>query len=58
MGIHQRIFYNSFALNVEVINALLYMYTKCESIEKARILFEKMHDADTFAWCAMIIGYV
>ena len=55
--IHQRILKNGFTFNVVFVNALMDMYAKCERIQKASELFEKMHDADTISWNAMIIGY-
>lgn len=39
------------------MNVLIYMYAKCESIEKASRLFEKMHDAYIVSWFAIIVRY-
>jgi pentatricopeptide repeat protein len=36
---------------------LIDMYAKCGSIEKARELFDKMHQRDVVSWTAMIAGY-
>lgn len=56
--IHQRIFKSGFLLDVVVVSTLIDMYGKCESIEKAHKIFDKIHDADIVSWTTMIIGYV
>lgn len=37
-------------------NALIDMYCKCGSVEKARSLFKEMPRKDKFTWTAMIVG--
>jgi len=57
MYIHQRVVEDDFASNVVVMNALIDMYAKYGSVEKAPKLFDKMHNVNKVLWKAMIIGY-
>eukprot|EP01018_Ginkgo_biloba_P002504 Gb_20571 [translate_table: standard] len=57
MEIHQEIIRRGFQSDVSVVNALLDMYAKCGSAEKARNLFDKMHQRNTISWTSMIAGY-
>ena len=57
MKIHQQINRGGFQSNVFVESALVDMYAKCESIEKAREEFDKMHERNVVSWIAMIAGY-
>ena len=57
LDIHQRILKIGFTFNVMFVNSLMDRYANCERIQKAFELFEKMHDADTILWNAMIVGY-
>lgn len=43
--IHKRLFKSGFLSDVVVVSALVDMYVKCGSVEKAHKLFDKMHDA-------------
>eukprot|EP01018_Ginkgo_biloba_P002781 Gb_22740 [translate_table: standard] len=55
--IHEEIIASGFQSDVFVVNALVDMYAKCGSIEKARNLFDKMHERDVISWTVMISGY-
>ncbi|XP_057853781.2 pentatricopeptide repeat-containing protein At5g66520 [Cryptomeria japonica] len=57
MHIHQRIMEGGFLSDIVVGNALLDMYAKCGSIDKARELFNRMPQRDVISWNAMISGY-
>eukprot|EP01018_Ginkgo_biloba_P012920 Gb_21941 [translate_table: standard] len=57
MEIHEEIRKNGFLSEVFVANALIDMYAKCGSIEKARDVFDKMCQRDVVSWNAMIAGY-
>eukprot|EP01018_Ginkgo_biloba_P002733 Gb_33136 [translate_table: standard] len=57
MEIHEAIIRSGFEFDVFVGNALVDMYAKCRSIEKARHLFDKMHRRDVISWNTMIAGY-
>ncbi|KAK6915079.1 Pentatricopeptide repeat [Dillenia turbinata] len=39
-----------------VANALIDMYFKCGSVEKAMMVFKEMHCRDKFSWTAVIVG--
>ena len=43
--------------DVVVVTALIDMYAKYGSIDKAHELFDKMHQRDVISWNAMILGY-
>lgn len=43
-------------IDLEVSTALVNMYAKCGSIEKARVVFEAMPVKDAKAWSSMIVG--
>ncbi|XP_057833070.2 pentatricopeptide repeat-containing protein At3g16610 isoform X2 [Cryptomeria japonica] len=57
MDIHQSIMEGGYISDVVVANALVDMYAKCGSIEKAREVFEKMPQRNVVSWNAMIAGY-
>ncbi|XP_057833042.2 pentatricopeptide repeat-containing protein At1g11290, chloroplastic [Cryptomeria japonica] len=57
MDIHQSITERQFLSDVVIATALVDMYAKCGSIEKAHELFDKMIQRDTVSWNAMIVGY-
>ncbi|XP_057834230.1 pentatricopeptide repeat-containing protein At4g02750-like [Cryptomeria japonica] len=57
LGIHQRIMEGGLFSNVVVATALIDMYAKCGSIDKARELFDKMPQRRVISWNAMIAGY-
>jgi pentatricopeptide repeat protein len=56
-GIHQEILRSGFQFDVFVGSALVDMYVKCGSLEKARDVFDKMTQRNTVSWTAMILGY-
>ncbi|XVF17588.1 hypothetical protein REPUB_Repub10bG0136500 [Reevesia pubescens] len=55
--LHSYIENNDIRVNVRVATALIDMYSKCGSLEDARLVFDKIHDKDVVAWNSMIIGY-
>jgi pentatricopeptide repeat protein len=57
MEIHAEIIRRGFGLALFVASALVDMYAKCGSIEKARRLFEKLQQRDVLAWTVMIAGH-
>ncbi|XP_057815488.2 pentatricopeptide repeat-containing protein At2g13600-like [Cryptomeria japonica] len=54
--IHQKVIESGFLSDV-VVTALIDMYAKCGNIQKARKLFDKMHNSDVVSWNAIIAGY-
>ncbi|XP_057837437.2 pentatricopeptide repeat-containing protein At2g13600 isoform X2 [Cryptomeria japonica] len=57
VDIHQSIKDRGVLSNVVVASALVDMYAKCGSIDKAREVFDKMPQRDVISWTAMIAGY-
>eukprot|EP01018_Ginkgo_biloba_P002731 Gb_33134 [translate_table: standard] len=55
--IHDEIIRSGLQSDVFVESALVDMYAKCGNIEKARDIFDKMHQRDLVSWNAMIAGY-
>ncbi|XP_051138634.1 pentatricopeptide repeat-containing protein At3g53360, mitochondrial isoform X1 [Andrographis paniculata] len=43
--------------DIKVANALIDMYVKCGSLERARKLFDDMENPDVFSWTSLIVGY-
>ncbi|XP_057815490.1 pentatricopeptide repeat-containing protein At2g13600 [Cryptomeria japonica] len=58
MEIHEDIIERGLLSDVVVVTALIDMYAKCESVEKAQVLFDKMTERNVVSWNAMISGYV
>eukprot|EP01018_Ginkgo_biloba_P007740 Gb_39702 [translate_table: standard] len=57
MEIHEDIIRNGFQSDVFVENALVDLYAKCGTIDKARNVFDKIHQRDVICWNTMIAGY-
>ncbi|XP_057850679.1 pentatricopeptide repeat-containing protein At1g56690, mitochondrial [Cryptomeria japonica] len=57
MRIHQIIIESRFLSDAVVVHALIDMYAKCGSIQKARDLFDKMSQPDVVSWNAMTAAY-
>ncbi|EOX91580.1 Tetratricopeptide repeat (TPR)-like superfamily protein [Theobroma cacao] len=55
--LHTYIDNNNIQVNVRVATALIDMYSKCGSLEDARLVFDRIPDKDVVAWNSMIIGY-
>ncbi|XP_037411931.1 pentatricopeptide repeat-containing protein At2g29760, chloroplastic-like [Triticum dicoccoides] len=53
-----RIYMNRHGINMDTFvgNALIDMYSKCGSIERALDVFNEMHSRDKFTWTAVILG--
>jgi pentatricopeptide repeat protein len=57
MEIHGGIIRSGIQCDTFVANALVDMYAKCGSIEKARDVFDRMRQRDVVSWTSMIAGY-
>lgn len=55
--LHTYIANNRIQINVHVGTALIDMYSKCGSLEDARLVFDRIGDKDVVAWNTMIVGY-
>ncbi|XVF57164.1 hypothetical protein PTKIN_Ptkin06aG0182300 [Pterospermum kingtungense] len=49
---------NGLVEDVFVSNALIQMYSECESVVSARLLFDNMGERDVVSWSTMIVSYV
>ncbi|XVE62773.1 hypothetical protein DITRI_Ditri06bG0146600 [Diplodiscus trichospermus] len=49
---------NGLVEDVFVSNALIQMYSECESVVSARLLFDNMDERDVVSWSTMIRSYV
>eukprot|EP01018_Ginkgo_biloba_P031951 Gb_09797 [translate_table: standard] len=58
MEIHDDIVRIGFESDLFVGASLVSMYTKCQRLETARHVFDKMSKRDVVSWSAMIAGYV
>ncbi|CAK9138255.1 unnamed protein product [Ilex paraguariensis] len=55
--VHSYLKNNGIEINVHVGTALVDMYSKCGSLEDARLVFDKIKNKDIVAWNSMIVGY-
>nr|GMD59453.1 pentatricopeptide repeat-containing protein ELI1, chloroplastic [Ipomoea batatas] len=55
--VHTYVKNNRIPVNLRVGTALIDMYSKCGSLEDARIVFNQMNVKDVVAWNSMIVGY-
>lgn len=58
IDIHANAIQDGFESDVVIGTALVHMYGKCESVNNARIVFEKIRQHDVVSWNAMIAVYV
>ncbi|XP_059077345.1 pentatricopeptide repeat-containing protein At2g13600 [Cryptomeria japonica] len=57
IDIHQDIIDSGFLSDVIVASALVDMYSKCGSLQKAREVFDQMPKRNVISWNAMLAGY-
>lgn len=55
--IHRYVVDSGMGLNVFVNTALVDMFVKCGNMEKARAIFDGMHERDVVTWGTMVQGY-
>ncbi|XAR51326.1 hypothetical protein NMG60_11005926 [Bertholletia excelsa] len=55
--VHSYIVNHRIQLSPHVATALVDMYSKCGSLEDARLVFDSIQDKDVVAWNSMIVGY-
>ncbi|KAJ7521878.1 hypothetical protein O6H91_19G072600 [Diphasiastrum complanatum] len=56
-AIHARLIEGGFESDVVVGTALVNMYAKCQNLEEARKIFERMTERNVVSWTAMITAY-
>ncbi|KAB5547864.1 hypothetical protein DKX38_011270 [Salix brachista] len=55
--VHSYIENNGIGITVSVGTSLIDMYSKCGSLEDARLIFERISNKDVVAWNSMVFGY-
>ncbi|GAB4846936.1 Pentatricopeptide repeat-containing protein eli1, chloroplastic [Ancistrocladus abbreviatus] len=55
--LHSYLVNNGIQINVHVGTSLVDMYSKCGSLEDARLVFDSINCKDVVAWNSMIVGY-
>ncbi|GMH14818.1 hypothetical protein Nepgr_016659 [Nepenthes gracilis] len=55
--LHSYLVNNGIQINVHLSTALVDMYSKCGSLEDARLVFQNINAKDVVAWNSMIVGY-
>lgn len=55
--VHSYLVNNRFPITVQLATALIDMYSKCGSLEDARLVFNNITHKDAVAWNSMIVGY-
>ncbi|KAM0975818.1 hypothetical protein PS2_018472 [Malus domestica] len=48
---------NQIRVNAHVGTALIDMYSKCGSLEDARLVFDRIQEKDVVVWNSMVVGY-
>ncbi|XP_052179232.1 pentatricopeptide repeat-containing protein At1g15510, chloroplastic [Diospyros lotus] len=56
--VHAHVIRFGFESDIDVLNALITMYTKCGDLFNARLVFDRMPRRDGISWNAMISGYI
>lgn len=56
--VHTNVIKSGFQWDLVVVNSLLDMYAKCESVVDAEKVFEEIVVRDVFTWTSMLVGYV
>ncbi|KAJ6740397.1 PENTATRICOPEPTIDE REPEAT-CONTAINING PROTEIN [Salix purpurea] len=55
--VHSYIENNGIGITLSVGTSLIDMYSKCGSLEDARLIFERISNKDVVAWNSMVVGY-
>ncbi|GAB2282664.1 hypothetical protein Dimus_017201 [Dionaea muscipula] len=55
--VHAYILNNGIQMSLRLGTALVDMYSKCGSLEDARLIFDGIENKDVVAWNSMIVGY-
>ncbi|CAM8963474.1 unnamed protein product [Rhodiola kirilowii] len=56
-SVHRYIERSSFSRNINLSNALLDMYVKCDCMVTAKEIFDRMTVKDAYSWTSMVNGY-
>ncbi|CAN6446680.1 unnamed protein product [Victoria cruziana] len=57
-AVHEHMVNSGFQAGLFLCNRMIDMYSKCESFDEARQVFERMPERDACSWNTMISGYV
>ena len=56
--IHNQLIITGFDVHLDIGNALIDMYAKCQMLEDARKVFDNLVFQDHISWGSMVVGYV
>ncbi|XP_049931823.1 pentatricopeptide repeat-containing protein At4g37170 [Nymphaea colorata] len=57
-AVHEHMVSSGFQAGLFLCNRMIDLYSKCESLDEARQVFERMPERDACSWNTMISGYV
>ncbi|KAL5714082.1 hypothetical protein ACHQM5_016091 [Ranunculus cassubicifolius] len=57
-GVHAHIIRSGMKCNTSIVNSLITMYSRCEEVRKAELVFEMVPSRDMVTWNSMLSGYV
>jgi pentatricopeptide repeat protein len=56
--VHNQVIIRGFDRELPAANSLITMYSKCDDLSSARVLFDSMREKSLVSWTAMVSGYV
>ncbi|TVU36076.1 hypothetical protein EJB05_17989 [Eragrostis curvula] len=57
-SVHNQMIVRGFGSELPAVNSLIMMYSKCDDLSSARVLFDGTREKSLVSWTAMVSGYV